>query len=802
MRRILKIFAGLLLLVLVALWLLPGLYEQRVGERVRSTAAAVLGGELRFDQVDLGLLRSFPHLTLILRRATLVGGETFAGDTIATAERLSAMIGAGVLFGRPIEVRALRIVEPELRLWKRTDGAANWKALLRHGTKPSYSAIGMRPAISLDLRVDDAAVRYANDSTGTRFAASVPKLRLRQASDGPKLSVEAERIQLTAGGIPLLYDAEGSWESRWQPGPRPNCWRLGKNDLRLNAIRSSLEGWVDLGERDALLLDLRADCSRIRFKELLSMIPPLYARDFRALVASGDLNLSARARGRLSDGCAPAFELKVGVHDGRFQYTSLPEAFRDIHLEARIAHTGGTGDALAVEIPRFELALADNSLRLSFAASGLRSDPFIRLTVAGRLDLSDLERAYPLYRNERREGLLMANVRLAGRRSDLERERLGSIDAAGTLVVEKLDLRRSGFPPLHIRRAAAALRPEALTLGELNGTVGSSDLALSGKLTDYLGYLFGEATLGGALYMESERLDLNELVATDGTPAQRSAALRRLDLTLRTACRTLRLRRSEFGGVRCDLHAEQGTLAWDGTANAAFGGHLAAVGKCTVAANGAEARLVLDIDSASPRRLFAQSQAVRHFAPLFGAAEGNCALHLVLRSRIGMDLVSDPVELDARGTLAIREVRATAPAVLERLADTMRLPSLRRIEGADVQLRFSASGGTLRLDPLELRTGGSLLRLIGCTAADGTLDYDGLLGDAGHGDDTTAVRRFRVSGRVAAPHVVPVPVESFDFTDPTDTAGPADTDRPCGTDSLRSKRAEESPEPELKLRNV
>lgn len=758
MKRGMKITLGGIVLLLAVLLLLPKLYERQAEAFIRSAAAA-LRGELRVGRLDIGLLRSFPRATVTLRDVVFVGDGIFAGDTLLTAERISAASSPlQLLEGKP-EVKRLYLKGLDIRLHKRTDGAANWKT-----TRDPAGLVGafVRRFGPCDLHLDDAVLHYANDSTRTRCSARIPTLRLRQREKGPRLRIETERLSLVAGRIPLLHEASVDWRAQWSPRLEKGRWKLEKNDLRLNAIRTSLEGWVDLGtERGAVTADLRVDGDRIRFKELLSLVPPLYGRDFRALVASGDIDLAARMRGRFADGCTPAFEVKIGVRDGRFQYTSLPEAFHDIRIEARIAHTGGSADALTVEIPRFEIAMAGNSLRLTLSASELRSDPRIGATVAGRLDLAELGRAYPLDRDERRGGLLMANVRLTGRRSEVAAGDYDAVDAAGTFVVEGFDLPFAGMPPLHVRRAAVALRPEALTLGELDLRIGESDLAAAGKLTGYLEALFGGATLQGDLYTESTLLDLNELLGDEETgrgPGHWCSATRRLDLDLRSECRTLRLGRAELGGVRSELRAKRGGFAFDGRAASAFGGNLTVTGSCR-AAEGAEKsgearlRMMLGIDSAAPKRLFAQMPAVRHFAPLFGSAEGSCSMHLDMRSRIDRRFAPDPATLEASGTLEARGISAAAPELLGRLADTLRRASLRRIDRGDLRLRFAAADGTLRLDPLELRSNGARLRIAGCTGADGSLAYVGRL-ELTDGKADTLRRELLIGGQSAAPHIV------------------------------------------------
>lgn len=77
-----------------------------------------------------------------------------------------------------------------------------------------------------------------------------------------------------------------------------NRFTFSRNTLRLNAISVGLDGWVEL-DGDAVAMDLKAGCDKVQFKDVLSLIPAFYTREFKNLTAGGGLSMELWARGEM-----------------------------------------------------------------------------------------------------------------------------------------------------------------------------------------------------------------------------------------------------------------------------------------------------------------------------------------------------------------------------------------------------------------------------------------------------------------------------------------------------------------------
>lgn len=750
MKRLVKIAAITLAALLTVAIVAPMLLRAKIGDIVKREANAMLAARLDFERLNISLLRHFPNASLEIKGLTLVGTDRFEGDTIVAAERISVVVDLLSLVGDDgFEVRKVILAAPAVHARKLADGAVNWDVMkpsdqTEEESEEAEEPSSFRLSIS-EFRIADAAIRYEDDSTAMRFAAGPLSLRLagNMSADRADLDLEflARNMRFSHGGITLLSGAEAEIDAVIGADMAANRYTLSRNTLRLNAIEMGIDGWVELRDQ-AIAMDLTARCEQVRFKELLSLVPAFYTRDFRNLTAGGELSMALWARGELRGTTLPAFELRSEIRDGSFRYSSLPKAVTDIQMALRVANPGGSMDRTEVDLPKFGLRMAGNSLTASLHATNLVSDPVFRAAATGKVDLEAIREVYPLEKGTELRGLIAADMKVAARMSDIEKGRTERIDAAGNLVVEQTTLSLDGLPSVAIRRAAASVTPQAMTLGEFGVTVGRSDLSATGQLTDYMGYLLRGGELKGRLYVKSDLLDLNELMAATGdsestgqtetTPDGESAAPvqapeipRNLSLTLKTDLKKVLFQQMTISDLTGEVRMAGGALSLDGLSLGLFGGRAKASGSYSTTTDPAhpDLRMKASFTDASFAKTFEELETVRQLVPLFAKTGGDYSLSLDLHTKLDNTLSPDLQTLDASGEIRSANIRVQRIEAFDALAKALNNESLSRIEARDVKIRFTVKEGRITTQPFDLKLGGAEVNLSGSTGLDQTIDY-------------------------------------------------------------------------------
>lgn len=752
MKRFLKITATVVAVVLVVAIVTPLLLRGKIGDIVKREANAMLAARLDFEKLDISLLRNFPNASLNLKGLTLVGTDRFEGDTIVAARRITVVVNLMSLVGdEGFEVRKIVLASPAVHAHKLADGAVNWDVMKPSEPADTTAAEESAPSsfrLSVrDFRLTDAVIRYEDDSTGMELRTAPLSLRLSgdMSAESTQLDLDllAGGVDFTQGGVPLLHDAELALDAEIDADLAEGRFTFSRNTLRLNAIEMRLDGWVQqVG--DALAMDVSAGCSEVRFKDLLSLIPAFYKHEFRSLAASGELSMELWARGQMHGAQLPAFELKTEVHNGSFQYSSLPKAVTDINIAAKVSNAGGELDKTEVEISEFGLKMAGNSLSATGYATNLMSDPTFRATLSGRVDLGAIREVYPLEKGIDLAGRIAASLKLSGRMSDVESGRYERISASGSLVVEQLGLHVPQLPEVFIRRAAATISPQAMTLGEFGVKVGGSDLSATGQLTGYLGYLMRGEQLAGRLYVKSDLLDLNEIRAAvpadaeaesadaekpaeeaAAAPAQAIVVPKNLNLSLNAELKKVLFEKMVITDIAGEMSVAGGTLSLDRLGLQLFGGKASASGRYSTAADPAHPTLSLaaSIAKASFPRTFEEIEAVRQLAPIFEKASGDYSLSIDMRTTLDAAMSPDLMSLTAQGELSSENVSVEGVEVFDKLADLLKNDKLRRIEARDLKIRFSIKDGRVTTEPFDLKMGDVNVNMSGTTGLDRTIDY-------------------------------------------------------------------------------
>lgn len=747
MKKALKITGiviGVLLLILIVV---PIALRGKIDQIVKKEAASMLDARLDFDRLGISLIRHFPHASLDLKGLTLVGTEPFAEDTLVSAGRISVVVNLMSLFGDSgFEVTRLVLSRPSVTALKLADGRVNWSIVKESGGEtPADTAVSEPSSFKLsmkDVRIDGGKIVFVDDSSKTAFSTDRLDLRLsgNMAADrsGLNLKMVTRNLRFMTGNTAWVRDAEVETEINLDADFENGKYTLQKNRVRLNAIELGLDGWVAL-DGDAVDMDLKLNTSEVRFKDILSLIPAFYMKDFEDLTASGDLTFAASAAGRYEGDCLPKIDAVLAVEKGAFKYASLPLGVDDIRLNASVFNPGGSADRTELKISDFSARVGQtNNLLLSLSVTTPVSDPAFDGKVTGAFDLGVVKDVYPLGDSVSLGGRITAGIEMAGRMSDVEKKRYEKLRGEGNVALQNMVFRTPELPEVKVAEAVASVTPAAMKLARLDVTVGRSDLVAQGELSNYLPYVLRGEMLAGRLSVSSDLLDLNQLLGNsasetpeEGAVPADTAALsafevpKNLDLALNTSFKKILFQKMTITDLTGDVTVKDGTAKLGRLNMNALGGSIRTSGSYSTAQNPKSPELTLDVnvDKASFSRTFEELDMVKKFVPVFEKTGGNYSMTLDMTAR--MDEHMEPVlnSVAARGVLESSDIHVQNIKAFDRLAAVLKDDRLKKIEAKDVKISFTIADGRIETSPFDLKLGNVGLNLAGSTGLDQTIDY-------------------------------------------------------------------------------
>ena len=389
MRRPAKIvtaLAALIALVLVLLLVLPLLFRDRIAERAKLEANRNLDAHVDWRDVGLSFFRSFPHLTLSLDGLTAVGTGRFQNDTLATVGHLRVVLDlasvlGNVVSGKPLVIRAIELDQPRLALIQLEDGSANWDI-----TNKSAAQAGQQSSkpLAVSLRkfeISDANVRL--DNRQSKLEASIVGFDESLSGDfsqrqlSIKTKAHADSATVSFAGIKYLNHVALGLDADVQADLARKSYTLKNTELSLNALKLIVSGSAtSTGQRLALDLTMKAPATD--FRNILSLVPAIYAHDFDKVKTTGTFALDGRVKGDYDKNIVPSFAITTKVNDATFQYADLPLPARSIFVDLSLDNPGGSADSTVVKLDRFHIVAKMNKALDEIRASSCFSKTDIR----------------------------------------------------------------------------------------------------------------------------------------------------------------------------------------------------------------------------------------------------------------------------------------------------------------------------------------------------------------------------------------------------------------------------------------
>ncbi len=757
------IAAGSVLAALVLLIFLgPTLFKGKITEIVKHEANEMLVAKLDFQDLNLSLWRHFPHASIELTGLKLTADERFGNEDILSADRVSAVVKLTSLFSDDgIEITKVFIRRPYVNGKKNADGQVNWD-IMKPDDEPEAEEVetpekesaaeepsGFKLQLK-DFRIQDAGIRYADDSSHLYVSTSPVSLTLKgdlsAAQSLLQLELGLKKVNLTSGSAQLVKDVDLGLIAEVAADLENNRFEFKDNRLDINDIELTLDGWAALLE-EGMDLDIKAGCEKVRFKDILSLVPAFYTKDFKELTADGGLDLSLWAKGKMVGEQFPAFGLKTEITNGSFKYAALPKAVKDIHLDLKVNNPGGVLDKTVVDIPDFSFTMAGNSLRTSLHAHHLMSDPGAKVSAVGKFDFGAIKDVYPLDEGMSLAGLLTADLKAEGRMSCIEKERWDKLSASGDFAIEGLDVKLPDLPQMRVNKAAASITPQYMNLSTLDARFGKSDLKADGRLSNWMAYLLSGDKIKGELNLKSNLLDLNEFMSSDeGTeeaPAEEKAPAsseeeaaasesagaikvpENLDLRLTTVLKEIRLNKMNITNVAGMMTVKNGRLALDGLHLNIFDGTATASGHYSTAedANRPDVKMALSFKDASFKKTFEELEMVQKMIPIFEKTGGSYALKADIHTRLDRNMSPELMTMTANGEISSEKIDLQKITVFEKLADALNNDKLRHIQAKDIRISFHIKDGRIITKPFDLKMGSINIRFNGSTGLDQSIDY-------------------------------------------------------------------------------
>jgi len=734
MKKFLKIAGITLLVVLIALIILPFLFKGKIVEFIKKEVNQTVDAQVDFDRVGLNFFRSFPDASVSLDNLKITGTDEFENDTLFFAKSLSATINLKSLFGNSgYEIKKILADRAYVHAHILESGKTNWDIVKEEQPDAKKDTTAFKLLLK-EVTVRNSDIYFDDDSS--RINIALQNLNANLSGDMTadeaqiKTNFTIDTLNFIMDKIPYLSKAKTSGDATINADFKNMKFTLADNKLQLNEIKANLDGWVSFPDEESTDMDIKLNAPDTQFKDVLSLIPAFYMKDFKDLKTSGKVSLEASAKGVMKGESMPAFDVKLLVSDAFFQYPTMPESVKNIRTNIHAYSNGGSMDNSIVDISDFHMEMAGNPFNFQLYISSPISDPNIRLSAQGNLDLGKIKSIYPL-ENMELNGSLSANMKLATRMSYIDKAQYDKVDASGTMNIKEMQIKTEGINNnILVHNAGLSFSPRYVDLSAFSAEIGKNDLAANGRLENFIPYFMKDETLKGTLTVSSNYLNLNDFMsddsaAKDSTQMEIIEIPKNLDFVLNGNFKQLVFDQLNMTQVTGQIAVKDGKAEMKNLVMNALGGKMNVNGYYDTGKNPKqpEVSLNLDVQEVSFAQTFSTFNTIKQLAPIFENLTGNYSTKFQMVSPLGSDFMPVLASVTASGLLTSGNVAISGNSVLNGLASTLKNESLKNLKVKDLKLPFSVDNGRVSTKPFDINVVGGKINLQGSTGLDQTINY-------------------------------------------------------------------------------
>ncbi len=477
-----------------------------------------------------------------------------------------------------------------------------------------------------------------------------------------------------------------------------------------------------------MLADVKA---RINLKNLTAVFP------LEDMELGGLFNINLHAKGILDTvkNIFPIVDATMELRDGLFKNSMLPQPIEGLEMNARITCPTGNMKDLVVRLDPLRMRMGSDH----FLAWGTLANPLNYqwdISAKGRLDLQAISEMIPMD-GVHYEGMLTADIKTKGKYSDLQAGRYDKVPTSGRVSIENLQYRDADLPiPIEVSSAVGIFTPGSIRVDHLKGRAGKSDFSLSGSVSRYMNYLFGEnEVLKGSMNLNAGVIDVDEWMETTGENVEEIAEdslqtempeiPKDIDFEFKSNIGKIRYDNLVLENVRGLFIAREGMLIMKGLSFETLGGQVVMDGLYDM--RNPEMPLfsyMLNMKEISLPGAYASFNPVKTFAPMAKAMDGSFFTDFKISGKMKRDMTPVYESIDGSGSIEIKNALVKNSRFIESLNGLTGMHiSTKELHLNDIKILASMQNGRAYVRPFNIRAGGHDIRVSGSIGADGSLDY-------------------------------------------------------------------------------
>ena len=736
MKKFLKWFGIILLVVIIALAAAPFLFKDKIKEMVLTAVNNNVNAKVSVEDVDLSLLKSFPQANVTLDKICIVNTAPFEGDTLFYSGELNLKMSVKELFKDASETMNLESFSSKdaiVNVIINKEGVANYDIALKTDEAETDDTSENSP-FNLSIQnyeIENLKLMYLDEGSNMKLVLNEFNHTGKGDFASQKLDLDTEtntKLSFDMGETNYMKNVALNLDAVLGIDMENMKFEFKENKALINQLPLEFDGFLQMVE-DGQLYNLTFKTPTSDFKNFLGLVPEAYAGNINQVKTTGEFAVSGKVDGKLTETTVPKFNIQLQSNNASFQYPDLPKGVKNIVIDTKIINETGNMNNTFVNLDKLSFAIDQDVFNASATIKNFMQNALINAKLNGTINLANVTKAYPVQLEKPLTGILKADVTTKFDMASVEKSQYEKIENAGTASLTGFQYEGEEMAkPFKINETSLTFNPNHISLNSFDAKTGDSDLKVNGTLDNFYGFLFKKQELKGNFKLNSNKIVVADFMSPTTTTSPETG---------KTTTEAVKI--PSF--LDCNLTANAGTVIYDNlnlknvSGNLAikdeavtlsnlkmdiFGGNIGLTGTVSTKGTTPKFNMDLGLNSVNIAESFTQLDMLKSIAPIAGVINGKLNSTIKVSGDLTQELTPDLKTLsgDLFGQLLSTNIDESNSKLLNSLSSNVKFIDINKLNLNDVKAALSFQDGKVALKPVNLK-----YQDIGITL-DGTHGFD------------------------------------------------------------------------------
>ena len=482
---------------------------------------------------------------------------------------------------------------------------------------------------------------------------------------------------------------------------------------------------------DAYDLDADID-AKVNLGEMTQFYP------VEGTTLKGIFALKAKVKGIYDSLHMPNTYADMTMTNGYVKSADLPAPLENLNFDMHVKNESGELSNTLVNMPNFNMTLDGEPIAMKAYVENLES-PNFDVALDGTIDFEKLSKILDL-EDMTIKGKMVADVKTKGSMTDVEAENYAAIPTSGTMSFSNFYYADADLPNgFKMDDGLFEFTPQEIKIEKLVGALGRSDIDITGKLTNYINYVFGEnQTIVGTMNFKSSTFDVNEWMEEEPTaeshehteeePLEVVQLPTDIDFTLASDIDKVLYDNMTLDNMKGEVILKDGKAYLN---NVRFG----TIGGQFVMNGGYDPTDIahptfdfdINIENANIQDAFKTFNTVQTMAPMAGMLNGKFSTDFKMDGELDQEMFPIMNSISGKGLINVLNASAnTALPIIDKIGEVTKIKQLGSVSNTFTSMLMDAEikDGRLHIKPFDVpMANGRTMKVSGSNGVDGTLDY-------------------------------------------------------------------------------